>query len=169
MGGKSPRARAGSRYGETCTLIEITVKIDCNRLRHLITEEIDRSLSRCPEHELVIRSIPVLVEHANTPFLRNRGLMFRRGLPENSGMLFSFPDNSRRSFWMKNTYIPLSVAFIGENGIINNIENMFPHDTQNVCSRAPSPYALEMNSGWFNKKGFGPGTRVTNLPPIPMG
>ena len=127
-------------------------------------EEINRSLPRCYSHEILIDSTPLVVEVADTPFLRNKGLMFRQALEENSGMLFSFPDNSERSFWMKNTHVPLSIAFIDGNGVIKNIERMKPHCLEHIYSMGEAPYALEMNEGWFHRNGFSRGTRVLNLP-----
>jgi hypothetical protein len=90
--------------------------------------------------------------------------MFRQSIPENSGMLFSFPDNSQRSFWMKNTDIPLSIAFIDQHGFIDSIERMKPRCLENTYSMGEAPYALEMNEGWFQRNGFTRGTRVLNLP-----
>jgi hypothetical protein len=140
------------------------MKIVRSKLRSLIVEEINRSLPTCASREIVIDSTPIVVEVADTPFLRNRGLMFRQSIPENSGMLFSFPDNSQRSFWMKNTNIPLSIAFIDEQGSIKNIERMKPHCLEPIYSIGLAPYALEMNEGWFNRNGFTIGSRVLNLP-----
>jgi hypothetical protein len=140
------------------------MKILKSGLRRLIVEEINRSLPGCYSHEILIDSIPIIIEVADTPFLRNRGLMFRHSIPENSGMLFSFPDNSERSFWMKNTHVPLSIAFIDGNGVIKNIERMKPHCLEHIYSMGEAPYALEMNEGWFHRNGFSRGTRVLNLP-----
>jgi len=133
-------------------------------IRGLIMEEINRSLPACSSREIIIDSTPIVVEVADTPFLRNRGLMFRQSIPENSGMLFSFPDNSQRSFWMKNTDVPLSIAFIDQNGFIDSIEKMKPRCLENTYSIGEAPYALEMNEGWFQRNGFTRGTRVLNLP-----
>jgi len=127
-------------------------------------EEINRSFPGCSSREIIIDSVPVVVEVADTPDLRNRGLMFRESIPENSGMLFSFPDNSQRSFWMKNTHVPLSIAFIDKNGFIDSIERMKPRCLENTYSMGTAPYALEMNDGWFQRNGFTRGTRVLNLP-----
>jgi len=140
------------------------MKMIRSQLKNLIVEEISRSFSPCTRHELLIGSTSILVEIADTPFLRNKGLMFRQSIPENSGMLFSFPDNSQRSFWMKNTNIPLSIAFIDEQGSIKNIERMKPHCLEPIYSIGLAPYALEMNEGWFNRNGFTIGSRVLNLP-----
>jgi len=140
------------------------MKILKSQLRSLIVEEVNRSLPRCHVLEILVGSLPVIVEVADTPFLRNRGLMFRQSIPQNSGMLFSFPDNSQRSFWMKNTSVPLSIAFIDDQGIIKNIERMKPHCMEHTYSMGDAPYALEMNEGWFDRNGFKRGTRILNLP-----
>jgi len=140
------------------------MKMIRSQLKNLIVEEISRSFSPCTRHELLIGSTSILVEIADTPFLRNKGLMFRESIPENSGMLFSFPDNSQRSFWMKNTHVPLSIAFIDQDGFIDSIERMKPHCLENTYSMGEAPYALEMNEGWFHRNGFSRGTRVLNLP-----
>ena len=138
--------------------------IDRRSIRRLIMEEINRSFPRCSSREIVIDSTPIVIEVADTPDLRNRGLMFRESIPENSCMLFSFPDNSQRSFWMKNTNIPLSIAFIDERGIISSIENMKPRCLENTYSTGLAPFALEMNEGWFDRNGIRRGMRVSNLP-----
>lgn len=91
---------------------------------------------------------------------RSRGLMFRRSLPSDSGMLFIFAREERLTFWMKNTYIPLSIAFIDSSGIIVDIRDMIPHDETLVASMKPALYALEMNLGWFKKNHIEPGCRM---------
>jgi len=135
-------------------------------LRRIISEELNRALPSCRVSEIHIGDFPVQVEIADTPFLRNRGLMNRDYLPQDHGMLFSFPKEGTQSFWMKNTLLPLSIAFIDRDGVIINIERMRPHDLDSVSSACDVPYALEMNDGWFNKMGINPGSRVANLPKI---
>jgi uncharacterized membrane protein (UPF0127 family) len=108
----------------------------------------------------------IRVEVAATPDTREKGLMFRESLPPNTGMLFIFPETRRLSFWMKNTYIPLSIAFLDDDGIILNIEPMAPRDeTSRTLSRGPARYALEMQQGWFEEHGVKAGDRVP-LEPI---
>lgn len=92
----------------------------------------------------------VNVEIADTPASRDQGLMFRQYLDDDSGMLFVFDDDDQRGFWMKNTIIPLSIAFLDSNGYILNIEDLIPHDCQSKYSNGPARYALEMNQGWFD-------------------
>lgn len=95
---------------------------------------------------------------------RARGLMFREHLAENEGMVFRFANTRQVCMWMKNTLIPLAVAFIGEDGRIINIEEMQPRTLDPHCANAPARYALEMNSGWFRKRNIRPGTQVDGLP-----
>ena len=100
------------------------------------------------------------VEIADTDFKRAVGLMYREELEENSGMLFVFPDSRERSFWMKDTNIPLSIAYMNNRGEIINIEHMNPHDLSGVKSIRPCKYALEVNQGWFESKKIKPGNKI---------
>ena len=96
---------------------------------------------------------------------RARGLMHRKGLAPNAGMLFVFDAPSEHCMWMKNTYIPLSVAFIDADGTIINIADMEPHSEQTHCSARPALYALEMTRGWFAERGIKPGVKLGGLQP----
>ena len=91
------------------------------------------------------------------------GLMHRDKLESDSGMLFIFPKAEKRSFWMKNTSIPLSIAYLDENGDILNIEDMTPQSLKGVRSNGKAKYALEVNQGWFDSKGISPGDRVEGI------
>lgn len=95
---------------------------------------------------------------------RMRGLMFREQMPANGGMLFMFESKGVQCMWMRNTLIPLSVAFIEDDGSIVNIEDMKPLDemTQH-CSKKPVRYALEMNKGWFAQRGIKAGAKIGGL------
>jgi len=106
-------------------------------------------------------------EVANTVPSRTRGLMFRKSLGANSGMLFVFPDLDRHCMWMKNTFVPLSVAFVGETGEIVNIADMQPQTEDSHCAGGPARYALEMNQGWFAAKGIKPGAKISGLAKAP--
>ena len=97
---------------------------------------------------------------------RMRGLMHRPSMPQNAGMLFIFDEATQHCMWMKNTLIPLSVAFIDEAGRILNIADMTPHSEQSHCARAPARYALEMNRGWFEARGIKPGVRLGGIPGV---
>jgi hypothetical protein len=106
-------------------------------------------------------------EVANTPASRAQGLMFRRSLGPNQGMLFVFPAPGPQCMWMKNTYVALSVAFIDERGVILNIADMKPQTEDSHCAVAPARYALEMNQGWFAAKGIKPGARISGIEKAP--
>lgn len=95
---------------------------------------------------------------------RQQGLMHREKMGPNEGMLFLFPAPAGVCMWMKNTLIPLSVAFIDESGKIINIEDMEPHTTDSHCAKKPVRYALEMNRGWFKQKNIKPGSAIEGLP-----
>jgi len=98
--------------------------------------------------------MPILrVEIANNHISQMQGLMGRKHLPKNSGMLFDFGKPGPRSFWMANTYIPLQIAFLDENGKVGQIERMTPLSTRPICSKSSYRYALEVNDGWFDKNG----------------
>ena len=110
--------------------------------------------------EIRIGGLNVTAEIADNPDLRARGLMDRDSLAPNHGMLFVYGTTQVRSFWMRNTRIPLDIAFIDANGVIINIEQMEPQSDQNYYSQWPMMYALEMSLGWFEANGIGPGDRL---------
>lgn len=116
-----------------------------------------------PLMELNIGKHALTAEVAHTDPDRMQGLMHRRMLPENRGMLFVFPNIAHHGMWMMNTYVPLSVAFIDNNGVIINIEDMQPHTRDSHSAKKPVRYALEMNLGWFRKRGIGPGAKLEGL------
>ena len=101
---------------------------------------------------------------ASTPDQRMTGLMFRQEMPQHEGMLFVFEYPSQQCFWMKNTLLPLSVAFVADDGTIANIEEMQPQTLDSHCSTKPVRYVLEMNKGWFAKKGIKAGTKLEGPP-----
>jgi uncharacterized protein len=91
---------------------------------------------------------------------RMTGLMHRKEMPQHEGMLFVFEAPSQQCFWMKNTLLPLSVAFVDDDGTIVNIDEMKPQTLDAHCSEKPVRYVLEMNKGWFSKKGIKAGTKL---------
>ena len=97
---------------------------------------------------------------AATPEQRQIGLMFRKDMPQHEGMVFVFDQPGKQCFWMKNTPIPLSAAFLAEDGTIVNIEDMKPLALDGHCSAQPVRYVLEMNKGWFAKKGIKAGSKL---------
>ena len=97
---------------------------------------------------------------ANTPQQRQIGLMFRKDMPTHEGMLFIFDEPQTQCFWMKNTLLPLSAAFLDDDGGIVNLVDMQPQSTDSHCSEKPVRYVLEMNQGWFAKKKIGKGYKL---------
>lgn len=102
----------------------------------------------------------LFIELADTHLKREIGLMNRKHLSKNQGMLFKFPFNTRLSFWMKDTYIPLDIAFLDENGKILQIEEMIPLSTRPIYSKSSCKYALEVNKGWFKDNGVKEGQYI---------
>ena len=93
--------------------------------------------------------------------------MRRERLGANRGMLFVFPDLDRPCMWMKNTLIPLSVAFLDEQGAVINIEDMAPQTETGHCAKAPARFALEMTQGWFRSHGISAGGRIQGVERAP--
>ena len=107
------------------------------------------------------------VEVVRTDPDRARGLMFREKLGRDEGMLFVFDEPAYHSMWMKNTLIPLSVAFVDQSGAIINIADMQPHTRDSHAASKPVKYALEVNQGWFKKRGVKPGAKVEGIERAP--
>jgi uncharacterized protein len=117
-----------------------------------------------PATTLSIGKHKVAAEMAMTPEQRTTGLMHRFSLKPDHGMIFVFERPEPQAFWMKDTFIPLSIAFIGADGRIVNILDMAPRDERSHWSSGPAQYALEMRKGWFADHGIGPGDLVEGLP-----
>lgn len=113
--------------------------------------------------ELGIGMYRIQAEVADTEQSRETGLMHRKSLAPNAGMLFVFDEAQAYCFWMKNTLVPLSVAFIDNTGTVVNIEDMKPLSEASHCAARPVVYALEMNQGWFKSKGVKAGHRFVGL------
>ena len=120
-----------------------------------------------PVADLTIGMYKVKAEVAATQQSREIGLMFRKTMPDTAGMLFVFDVPAQQCMWMKNTLIPLSVAFIDTTGQISNIAEMQPQSEQTHCSTRPVKYALEMNAGWFAGKGVRPEQRLMGIEQAP--
>lgn len=101
---------------------------------------------------------------AATPEQRATGLMFRTEMPSNEGMLFVFEQPAVQCFWMKNTLLPLTAAFVADDGSIVNLADMKPQTLDSHCSEKPVRYVLEMNQGWFAKRGLKAGSRLGGAP-----
>ncbi len=116
-----------------------------------------------PVTELTVGMYRVEAEVAATPETREFGLMRRQSMTQNHGMVFVFPQLQQHCMWMRNTLLPLSVAFMDDKGVILNIEDMQPQTDDNHCAASPARYALEMNLGWFKSRGFKPGTAIVGV------
>jgi uncharacterized protein len=117
---------------------------------------------RLPMVELRAGMHLIRAEVANTPAARSTGLMWRQTMGQNDGMLFVFEVASPQCFWMKNTLLPLSIAFIDDKGVVVNIADMKPMDETSHCSAKPVRFALEMHQGWFAKRGIKAGTTLNS-------
>lgn len=106
----------------------------------------------------------IRAEVASTPEQHQIGLMFRKEMAPNDGMLFIFDRPGQQCFWMKNTLIPLSVAFIADDGTVVNLDEMAPQTLESHCSTRPVRHVLEMNAGWFARKGIKPGSKLSGAP-----
>jgi hypothetical protein len=117
-----------------------------------------------PVESLNVRFFQITAEIAQTPNQRAKGLMGRQSLPQNHGMLFVFEQAEQQCFWMRNTPLPLTIAFIADDGKIVNFADMTPFSDQAHCSAKPVRFALEMEQGWFKKRGVLAGDAITGKP-----
>jgi uncharacterized membrane protein (UPF0127 family) len=117
-----------------------------------------------PATDLTLGMHRIRAEVADNMAARMQGLMHRKSMPQSAGMVFVFEESMKHCMWMKNTLIPLSVAFIDEDGAIINIADMQPHSEQSHCATRDARYALEMNQGWFAQRGIKPGAKLQGLP-----
>jgi uncharacterized protein len=128
------------------------------------TENAGAQSPSLPIIELKAGMYRIEAELADTPAARQTGLMYRTYMPTNAGMLFVFPEKAIHCFWMRNTKLPLTIAFIEDDGKIVNLSDMEPETQNNHCPRGPVRFALEMNQKWFTQRALGPGTMITGLP-----
>ena len=119
---------------------------------------------KLPTTPLTIGIHVVQAELAVTPEQQATGMMFRTSMGTNEGMLFVNDDAGVRCFWMRNTLVPLTIAFIADDGTIVNTADMEPRSEKSHCSAQPVRFALEMNLGWFAKRGIKPGARISGKP-----
>jgi uncharacterized membrane protein (UPF0127 family) len=119
---------------------------------------------RLPTIELTVGMHVIRAELAITPAQQATGMMFRTEMTGNEGMLFVNDEPSPRCFWMRNTLIPLSIAFLADDGTIVNLADMQPRSETSHCSAQPVRYALEMRQGWFAKRGLQAGARLRGKP-----
>ena len=123
----------------------------------------EKGSSSLPVVQLKAKGHEIEAEVASKPAAQMTGLMFRKSMPKDHGMLFVFPDSAPRMFWMKNTLIPLSIAFMDEKGKILNVLEMPPLTENTFPSNGPAKFALEMNTGWFERNGCGAGEVVEGV------
>ncbi len=131
----------------------------------VLTSACAKGNGRLPVKELVItksegQSIKLAAEIADTPQTRHYGFMFRKKIPDGTGMLFVFEEDQELSFWMKNTPTPLSIAYIDYKGEIKDIFDMKPYSLASITSTALVRYALEVPQGWYEKVGIKPGDKL---------
>lgn len=131
------------------------MKIKLNFKRKFINEDTDKVLT-----QIKIGNRRINVEIASNEGARTKGLQSREELSDNSGMLFIFEEPKILSFWMKNTYIPLSIAYLDENYKIIEIFDMKPLDRKPIVSSKPAKYALEVNKGWFKRNNITSGALI---------
>lgn len=120
--------------------------------------------ARLPTVDLRAGMHTIKAELAVTPEQQMTGMMFRKEMNGNEGMLFVNDERSQRCFWMKNTLVPLTIAFIADDGTIVNLADMQPLDERSHCAKAPVRFALEMPKGWFDKRGIKAGFRLNGAP-----
>jgi uncharacterized protein len=125
------------------------------------------AFAQLPTIELTAGIHLIRAEVANTMESRTQGLMFRKYLGPNEGMLFVFPQAEPYCFWMKNTLIPLSIAFLDAQGKVVSVDEMQPQTENTHCAAAPAQYALEMTAGWFAAKGIRPGAMLVGVSKAP--
>ncbi len=153
-----PRLRSGAALSPVRAALAILLLLaGCAR---------DVEGARLEVHSLVVGNRRIHVEVAANRADRNLGLMYRESLPEDHGMLFIFPVEKLRSFWMKNTPLPLSIAFADSGGKIVHIADLEPHSTEPVWSERPAKLALEMNRGWFARRGVFVGDAIQGIPRV---
>jgi uncharacterized membrane protein (UPF0127 family) len=130
------------------------------------------TLSQQPQLPIIDLSVGmhrIEAEVAATPESRQIGMMLRTIMPPQRGMLFVFTEVAPHCMWMRNTLLPLSVAFLDERGRIINVADMQPRTENNHCAAQPARYALEMNLGWFKSRGLGTGAEITGINKAPSG
>lgn len=119
---------------------------------------------RLPTIELGVGMHNIVAEVARTPQQQQIGMMMRTRMEPHEGMLFVFDEPAPRCFWMRDTLLPLAIAFIADDGAIVNIAEMQPRSDDSHCAAKPVRFALEMNKGWFAKRGIQPGMKLRGAP-----
>ena len=123
----------------------------------------DAPQTNLPRIKLQAGMFQIDTQVAQTPEQRSIGLMYRTDMPQHEGMLFVFEQPATQCFWMKNTLLPLTTAFVADDGTIVNLADMKPQTTDSHCSAKPVRFVLEMHQGWFAKKGLQAGSRLSGV------
>jgi uncharacterized membrane protein (UPF0127 family) len=129
----------------------------------LTTSAQDTPQTHLPRIKLQAGMYQIDAQVAQTEAQRQTGLMFRKEMPQHEGMLFVFEQPAIQCFWMKNTLLPLTAAFVADDGTLVNLVDMKPQTTDSHCSEKPVRFVLEMNQGWFAKKGLKAGSRLSGV------
>lgn len=163
----SPGARSRARPVRSgCRLAWLSRLLSATLLAGLAPLALAQGQAPLPVIQLSAGLHVIRAEVASTPAQLQQGLMFRQKMAQQEGMLFIFGQTSRHCMWMVNTELPLSVAFLRDDGTIVNIEDMAPHTRDSHCAAEPVRLALEMNQGWFAQRKLGPGDRIRGLPQL---
>lgn len=141
----------------------ITLLLSASLALLTFTSRAQSPQTQLPRTTLSIGMFQIDTQVAQAPEERQIGLMFRTQMPQAEGMLFIFETPSKQCFWMKNTLLPLTAAFVDDDGTIVNLADMKPQTTETHCSVKPVRYVLEMNQGWFVKKGIKAGTKLKGV------
>jgi uncharacterized protein len=152
----SPTSTSSSRFANlalSAVLLSAVINTSASA-----QEEPQMNLQRA---QLTIGMHQIDAQLALTPQQRQIGLMWRKSMPQHEGMLFVFEQPSKQCFWMKNTFLPLTAAFVEDDGTIVNLADMKPQTTEPHCSAKPVRYVLEMNQGWFAKKNIKAGSKIS--------
>ena len=144
--------------------IRRTLSIAAVALLPLAAAAQDQPQTNLPRVQLQAGMHNIQAQVAVTPDQRATGLMHRREMPQHEGMLFVFEQPSVQCFWMKNTLLPLSIAFLADDGTVGNLAEMKPQTLDGHCSDKPVRLVLEMNQGWFAKRGIKPGYKLAGAP-----
>jgi uncharacterized membrane protein (UPF0127 family) len=145
----------------TSTRLAALLLVACASMASSFAQE---AQTRLPRTTLTAGMYRIDAQVALTPPQREIGLMNRKEMPQGEGMLFVFDRPATQCFWMKNTLIPLTAAFVADDGRIVNLVDMQPQTLDSHCSKEPVRFVLEMNQGWFTKKNLASGTRLSGTP-----
>jgi hypothetical protein len=145
-------------------LTALSALVGLGGLLPMTAAALDIPQPRLPTIELRAGMHRLVTEVARTPAQRQVGMMMRTSMAQHEAMLFVFEEPGVQCFWMKNTLVPLSAAFVEDDGRIVNIADMQQQSEQSHCSQRPVRYVLEVNQGWFAKRGFGPGSKLAGAP-----